>query len=92
MKTEELSAVFTTFVRLPYTRGPGRIFFFDSTGGPFIITFRNEVEGRIKCVLGPHLAPGPHFGHPCCNQWAGGAVARGPWLSGALGGTGPRGH
>ena len=26
------------------------------------------------------------------NHWAGGAVARGPWLSGALGGTGPRGH
>ena len=30
---------------------------------PFIIQLRNEATGRIKFIPGPHLAPGPHFGH-----------------------------
>ena len=41
----------------------GKIFLPDCAGGPFIIQFRNEAEGRIKFVQGPHLAPGPDFGH-----------------------------
>ena len=41
----------------------GKIFLPDGAGGPFIIQFRNEAEGRIKFVQGPHLAPGPDFGH-----------------------------
>ena len=61
-------AFFDPFKMKQGTRNRDKLYYktslFDGAGGPLIIPFRNEAMGRIKFVIGPHLAPGPHFGDP----------------------------
>lgn len=42
--------------------------FIKSMCGPDIIDFITEAAGRMKFDHGPHLAPGPDFGHVWFKQ------------------------